>query len=91
MALFPAHSVYKAHNPGPPFSPQIRSPRVYVYTELPGSFPLISASLEYKYVGFKAGWYNQSMNALRGLQIWDLRSRARTILFLISPAQWILI
>ncbi len=61
MALFPAHSVYKPHNPGPPFSAQVRSPRVYVYTELPGSFPaLVSASYEYKFVGFKAGWYDQN-------------------------------
>lgn len=60
MAIFPAHSVYKPHNPGPPFSPQVRSPRVYVYAEAPGSFPLVSASLEYKFVGFKAGWYNQN-------------------------------
>lgn len=60
MAIFPSHSVYKPHNPGPPFSPQVRSPRVYIYTELPGSFPLVSASLEYKFLGFKAGWYNQN-------------------------------
>lgn len=60
MGIFPAHSVYKPHNPGPPFSTQVRSPRVYVYSELPGSFPLISASIEYKFVNFKAGWYNQN-------------------------------
>lgn len=60
IGLLPKYSVYAQDSPPLPFSPIIRSPRVYIYAEKPGSFPLISTSKEFKFMGFKAGFYNQN-------------------------------